>query len=369
VTVDPQLPADASRRLLLVVGVGRSGTSLLVGILRQLGFHVPQPEIHADQSNPRGFGEPRWVVDFHTRLLRKERVTVFDARPAAWEKALRAAGDEDVFGELRSWLAVQFVGVQNVVIKDPRVGWFLPMWLRAASDLDAQTSFVTMLRDPLEIVSSARTWYGTWQADASRAAAWLNITLHTELATRAAPRAFVRYERLLDDWRNEISRAAEPLELPELSDIEASRAEAVDAFVDPGLRRSPQGGEDLSLPPALQAMIEDVWRRVSALADSPGGDAVLSPLDDARAAYTQFYEDAEAIAQSSVTAVKPRLERRKTQSARATPGGGPPRPYAPLPLRLVRRIPARYRRRAPLRWRRAALRAGRRLVHELRPRG
>ena len=73
------------RRLVLVVGVGRSGTSLLSGILGQLGFHIPQPEVNADDTNPRGFGEPRWVVDFHTRLLKARRVTVNDARPAAWE--------------------------------------------------------------------------------------------------------------------------------------------------------------------------------------------------------------------------------------------------------------------------------------------
>ena len=67
--------SDGATPLVLVVGVGRSGTSLLAGILGQLGFHIPQPEVQADDTNPRGFGEPRWVVDFHTRLLRARRVT------------------------------------------------------------------------------------------------------------------------------------------------------------------------------------------------------------------------------------------------------------------------------------------------------
>ena len=30
-----------------------------------MGFHLPQPEVKANDTNPRGFGEPRWVVDFH----------------------------------------------------------------------------------------------------------------------------------------------------------------------------------------------------------------------------------------------------------------------------------------------------------------
>ena len=171
--------AGSQRRLVLVVGIGRSGTSLLTSILGRLGFHVPQPEVQADDTNPREFGEPRWVVDFHTRLMRARRVPVFDSRPAAWATTAEAANDPAVVEELRSWLAVHFVGAENVVVKDPRIGWFLPLWLRCSDALGVRTSFATMLRYPPEVVSSARRWYGTWQNDASRAAAWLNVTLET----------------------------------------------------------------------------------------------------------------------------------------------------------------------------------------------
>ena len=80
--------ADAgapTRRLVLVAGVGRSGTSLFTSILGQAGFHVPQPEVDADSTNPKGFGEPKWAVDFHGRQLRSRRVSVWDSRPSAWQ--------------------------------------------------------------------------------------------------------------------------------------------------------------------------------------------------------------------------------------------------------------------------------------------
>ena len=38
------------------------------GALQTLGAHVPQPEVAADETNPKGSGEPRWVVDFHEQL-------------------------------------------------------------------------------------------------------------------------------------------------------------------------------------------------------------------------------------------------------------------------------------------------------------
>ena len=225
---------SGERRIVLVVGIGRSGTSLFTGILGQLGFHVPQPEVQADDTNPRGFSEPRWVVDFHSRLMRACRITVFDSRPAAWEIAAEAAEDEAVVAELRSWLDVQFVGADDVVVKDPRIGWFLPLWQKCADGLGAQTSFAQMLRHPYQVVRSAGQWYGDWQNDASRAASWLNITLHVEETTRGARRTFVRYDDLLEDWRREISRAAEGLDVPRLAEppgvVATSQEELVTAL-------------------------------------------------------------------------------------------------------------------------------------------
>ena len=358
--------AAGVRRLLLVVGLGRSGTSAFTSILGRLGFHVPQPEVGPDETNPRGFGEPRWVVDFHARLMRERRVTVFDARPAAWEATADTATDESAFEELRSWLAVQFVGADNVVVKDPRIGWFLPLWLRCGGDLGVETSFTTMLRHPIEVVASARSSYGTWQSDASRAAAWLNITLHAERATRGARRAFVRYEDVLADWSHEVSRVASLLDLPWLVDTAASRHPEVDAFVDPSLRRASAGWDEVAIPPSLRALLETAWPRVSALASSHGDDeAARVLLDETRAAYVELYSDAEAIAQSSVTAAKRRREQPARRAA-SVDGDARRDGDGALVIRMIRRIPPRYRGRVPLPVRRRLLRTGRSVARALR---
>jgi hypothetical protein len=339
-------PGAGVRRLVLVVGIGRSGSSLFAGILGQLGFRVPQPEVKADATNPRGFSEPRWVVDFHTRLMRQRRVTRFDSRPAAWQCTAEAANDPEVVAELRSWLAVQFVGAENVVVKDPRLDWFVPLWLRCADELGLQTSFATMLRSPAEMVRSARDSYGSWQTDASRAASWLNVTLHSEHATRGARRAFVLYDELLGDWPREISRVGKLLEIPWLVGVERSEHPQVDAFVDPGLRRSAPGWEGLSVPLALRELADEVWPQISRLAE-PGGDgeAGLAGLDAAREAYLRLYADAEAIAQSSVTAVKPRGRLAAVTSAQTGRKGSASRGRAGLRPRLARRLPPRVRER------------------------
>ena len=309
------------KRLVLVVGVGRSGTSLLAGVLGQLGFHIPQPEVTADETNPKGFGEPRWVVDFHTRLMRRLRVIVFDARPVAFEKTAAVTDD----GELRTWLAAEFAQADDVVVKDPRVGWFLGLWQRAGADLDTRIRQITMLRHPAEILTSARKSYGTWQSDASRAAAWLNVMLETERMTRGAPRVYIRYEDLLTDWRGQIARTGRALDLPLLTDIAPARAQAVDAFVDPSLHRARARWDDLEVPASVRDLCEEVWALFVA-----GADGAPEALDDAHERYRRLYREAEAIAQPSVTAVRP-LKKKA--------------PPPTLRVRIARRIPKPVRSR------------------------
>jgi len=327
----------SDKHLVLVVGVGRSGTSLFTGILGQLGFHIPQPEVQADETNPRGFGEPQWVVDFHSRLLRSRRVMINDARPAAWEAMAGVADDAKAREELRAWLKSQLPQADAFVVKDPRTVWFLDLWTRCAADLGVRTSFVTMLRHPAEIVASARKSYGDRLTEAGRAASWINVTLETERLTRSGRRVFVRYEELLADWVGQVRRVGAALDVPALA--AAERVPEVDAFVDPTLHRNRKGWNELDVPPSVVALADETWAHVDALADGPAPDASLYK---ARAAYAALYGEAEAIAQSSIL------------FARSRPGGkrgAPPAPAPSLRVRIARRIPVRYRRRL-----RAALR-------------
>jgi hypothetical protein len=210
--------------------------------------------------------------------------------------------------------------------------------MRCAAELGIAPSFVTMLRHPAETLASARKSYGTWQSEASRAAAWVNVALETELLTRDARRAFVRYEDLLADWAGEVVRLGGQLELPRLRALDRAAFPQVDGFVDPSLHRNRATWEDANVPERLRELAEDAWQRLQPLA-GPDGDtaAVRAALDEARASFQALYAEAEQIAQSSITAAKPRRG-----------GGGPgraaPGPPASLRRRVTRRVPVRYKR-------------------------
>jgi hypothetical protein len=339
-----------SRHLLLVAGSGRSGTSLFAGIVDKLGFHVPEPQVAEDESNPRGFGEPQWVVDRHTALLRRANVQTTDARPVAWADTARVCFDEQVIANVHGWLQDQFSHHDQVVIKDPRLMWFLPLWRRVGEDLGAGVHVVTMLRHPAEVVSSKLRWYSNMPlVDANRVAGWANTMLFTERATRDYRRAFVRFEDLLEDWTQPIARVSAQFDIPALVDARARDQAWAANIVDPGLHRSKATWEDLDVPKELVRFSERVWEDLLALADTEASDgsAALARLDRHREEYVSFYSHAEHVAQSTTLAATRQATRQAASVAPAHPQTGS---LADFLLGQVRRwVPAEARGLIPLR--------------------
>ena len=300
----------SKRRVVFVVGSGRSGTSTMSGTLRTLGLHVPQPEVVADATNPKGFGEPRWVVDLHDELLKRSGVQVSDARPRAWLDAGQLGGDHATRERVTTWLEDQFALAEELVIKDPRAAWFLGLWRAAAERCGATPSYVTMLRPVTEVVGSKQAYYGRMgagsdQGAVTRTAAWVNMMLHTERATRGERRAFVRYADLLDDWTQPVFALGEAFDLQAVKTAMAVDIAEVHRFVDPSLRRVTAGWDELGVPPRLREVADETWLVLDGLADA-GGDtpAAHEACDRLRAEYADQYAEAEAYAHSSVLAAR-----------------------------------------------------------------
>lgn len=298
-------------KLVIVTGSGRSGTSSVAGTLKRLGLHVPQPEVEADESNPRGYYEPLWVTEFHKELLNPIPVRTIDSRPTAPARAAEAVTPE-VEERLRDWLKDQLDHPQ-VVIKDPREFWVHDLWLRVAGGLGAEVTTLTMLRHPTEVVRSRDTAYLAEQTESFRRqrettniAAWVNAAFETERTTRGHRRAFVPYADLVGDWRAAITRAAEQLDIT-LGDLSAPHP--VDDFIDARLNRSQVTWDDLEVPPQLRDLADRAWAAMHTLVTSPHDEAAVAELEGMREEYVEMYEFAAALALDETTAQVGRVRR------------------------------------------------------------
>lgn len=285
----------ATPMLILVVGAGRSGTSTAAGTLRRLGFTVPQPEVPADETNPRGFYEPQWVVDFHRRVLGEVAVRTNDARPEAVGKTAAAAADAALLDELTAWLA-PLAREERVVVKDPRTFWLIDLWRKAAGNVGFDVAFMTMLRHPAAVVRSRDTHYLSGKEaefrrsrETTNVAGWCHGTLVTELSTRADRRAFVPYQDLMADWRATMRRVDEQLGTTLMAGV-TDGPHPVDDFIDTGLNRSEVGWDVLSAHGEVRELGQQVWEAAYRLVLDPADTAAQAALDELHERYDELYQ-------------------------------------------------------------------------------
>jgi hypothetical protein len=285
----------------MVTGPGRSGTSTMAGALVSLGFSVPGEPLTPNSTNPRGFFEPRWAVGFHKGLLQDCGVGTLDTLPGARERVARVAERPEVRRELRSWLEARFAEEPRLVVKDPRLSWFVELWTDVARDLGVEPGHVVMLRHPVEVAGSRERHYRDSEDGAARGvqignvAGWLNVLLQTERATAGSSRAFVRYPDLVADWRSQLTRVEHHLGLG-LGDALATSPNPVDELIDPSLRRvHAEGWDDADVPAWLRDLGQRVWVAFGRLADDEPEVAVADEIAALRAEYRDQVQDARAL--------------------------------------------------------------------------
>ena len=332
--------ATPDRRMIFVVGPGRSGTSTMAGALSYSGYQVPQA-IKGNETNPSGFFEPRWVVNFHRQLLRKTGVRTLDTDPTILERMDQVAADEETRDDLRTWLSERLEKHDHLVIKDPRMVWFTSLWVSVAQELGVDPAFAIMLRHPSEVSSSRSEYYNA--REVTGVAGWINVALMTEKLTSGSPRSLVHYPNLTSDWRTELIRMREQLGL-RLEPAPEEQPHPVDDFIDPKLRRMKPGWENISVPAHLQVLGDRTFDALGSIADHGDSESTSAELEKIREEYAVVHEDALALVNASVKRMREESARKATRRARAkakaklVAQGGAPAPSEGLGAKVARRL-------------------------------
>ncbi len=143
--------------LILLVGMHRSGTSLLGSLLPALGVPMPGELIAADTHNPEGYYERADITALQEQLLIDlgrwwPSAAGADPLPGDWleDPHTRAAA-----ARLKRLLAAEQQRQPGPwAIKDPRTSLLLPLWIQVAAELDLPLRLVLSVRDPAEVMVS-----------------------------------------------------------------------------------------------------------------------------------------------------------------------------------------------------------------------
>ncbi len=261
---------DLPDTIVSVVGMHRSGTSLVTRILNLLGVGLgPDDQLmspHAE-DNPTGYWENQAIVDLNDELLA--------ALGGSWDNPPRlGAGWE--FGDIpmsyrspaRALVGPVVDGSAVAGWKDPRMSVLLPFWKTVVP----VTSTVLLVRHPFQVAASLATRDRMHSEDAARL--W---TRHTVDGWRNhSNRIVVNFDAVVEDPAYCAAHLAAFLGLEEPS---AAVMHEVRSFADPTMRHHqdfvPEVGQNMALALSLFTVVESqsfslVDRLFSAVAEEWG---------------------------------------------------------------------------------------------------
>jgi len=287
-------PGRARRQALVVLGMHRSGTSALAGMLAACGAGLPGHLIPASRKNRRGYFESQTLYELHEELLAEAGSSWDDPAPlpSAWFASSASGRWEQRLAEaVRS----EFGDSALFVLKDPRLCRLLPLWRRILLALEVEPLFVLPVRNPFEVASSLLRSGGIVPARALLL--WLDHWLAAERDTRGSRRCFVLYTDLLSDWRKVLQRISSGLGVGFARISRTAEAE-IDAFLAPELRHEVNDPGDVFERSDVHPWVRDAYRWALAAA-GPEGEPPGEALDRIRAQW----EPAEAAFGPALAAV------------------------------------------------------------------
>lgn len=278
-----------SGRGVLMLGMHRSGTSLMARLLGDVGLGLGNEDdllpAHPD-DNPDGYFERHDVLEAHDAFLRDIGMT--------WN---RIAGLCDQHLQLPqanslSKALAGIVGSLNApwLIKDPRLCLLLPAWNGAGIDYVP----LVVVRHPLEIAGSlARSPRGIFPV-ANMLALWQKYLLRALSGLAGRPAVFVSYARLLASPQTELTRIVDQLSSLGVPGLSHPDAALLSQRIKPGLRRQRSDDDPEGV---LTHSQQQLWQALMAAATAAQPTS-LSPdiaepdqvLADYQAAYDYFRE-------------------------------------------------------------------------------
>ena len=188
----------------------RSGTSAVTRVLASLGCDLPNTLMEADFNNAMGYWESTEIADLNDAILVSAGSSWDDweAFNPQWHASPIA---EDFHERARAGLTSEFGDSRLFVLKDPRICRLLQFWREALDRIGAVTVVALPVRNPLEVAASLRARDAI---DPSIGVLiWLRNVLDAEVSSRGLPRAFTRYEDVLDNWKGLAIRLGSELEV------------------------------------------------------------------------------------------------------------------------------------------------------------
>ena len=269
------------RSCVIVCGLHHSGTSAVTRVINLLGADLAHDLLPADPGNSRGYWESYAVLAIHNRLLQTVTASpdhAFDPTPLPVDWLATGVARE-AKRQLSGVIQREFANSRFFVVKDNRIWRLLSLWAGLLQDLGIAPIVVIPFRNPLESVA---TLAQRARIPLPKALFLYFCTyLETELASRAFPRVFVRYDHLLQDWHPFAKRLGQ-ISRDKVSPPPKSVAVEIDRFLTTDLYHHRFNREQMLRRPDIPPAIVEMFDRMDEAAETGDESKLRSSFDRLR---------------------------------------------------------------------------------------
>ena len=239
----------------LVLGMHRSGTSLLAGILDRLGCKGPNTPAPGDVYNEKGYFESRPIYRLNDEILAATGLKWDD-----WSELEPGWHLSPRFVEFRKKAAdtvvAEYGAASLIYLKDPRICRLLPLWQQVLEDAGYDVVCIHTHRNPKEVAQSLELRNHATLDAGSGMLLWLRYNLEAETNSRNLPRIFTSYSDVLKNWAS-VADAAEQKFGFNWPVTQQWREERVSSLVEPGLRHHNTDANSRPLRQRFPKLISD----------------------------------------------------------------------------------------------------------------
>lgn len=248
---------------LVVLGMHRSGTSLVAEIAQRSGYHPPDDLLAPHpEDNPRGYFESSAVVKLNNHILKTLGMDWKHPQPLPEQWQQRCL-HSDIPNQISQLISQHFEQHPSLLLKDPRLSRLLPLWLPALREHGCSLRSIHVLRRTNAVIDSLQRRHrtqGLTQASINSpqqiALLWLRYNLEAQQHVSTEQSLTISYEALLSQPAVQLQRLAEHLQATPLPHSEQTQLiQPRPAQTGPPVK--PQA-EPLSLD--AQAMLDSLHR-------------------------------------------------------------------------------------------------------------
>lgn len=282
------------RKVILVLGMHRSGTSALTRTLSFLGCDLPQNLVPETPDNPTGHWEPNILMNFNNEIL--------NSAGSSWDDWLQfnpnwynSPNYEYFFERSPEILSKEYQESPLFLLKDPRNCRLTRFWFNVFDQEEIETLVVLPLRNPLEVAASLETRDGIHRDHAMLL--WLRHVLDAEWGSRGRRRFFATYEELLQNWSLLAERMQDAFDITWPKSI-AYAAQNMASFLSADNRHHVRSTHMLAADPTASQWVRDVYHIMAKwahegedLSDHPTLDRIRDQFNAAGPTFAQLIRD------------------------------------------------------------------------------